>query len=135
MDEKFPTRWKPGQSGNVHGRPAGSGKVAKLREQIDQHVPAIISRLAQQALEGDTSAARLLLERVVPPLRSTEIEVPISLPDGSLAAQGQAIIAAVGNGEVSPGAASAIIAALAGLGRIRESDELAVRVAALEARK
>ena len=27
--------WKPGQSGNPKGRPAGSGEVAKLRAAID----------------------------------------------------------------------------------------------------
>ena len=37
--------WKPGQSGNPKGRPAGTGEVAKLRAAIADRVPELLSKL------------------------------------------------------------------------------------------
>ena len=64
--------WKPGQSGNPKDRPTGTGEVAKLRAAIADRVPELLSKLMAQALEGDTAAARLLLERAIAPLRAAE---------------------------------------------------------------
>ena len=76
----------------------GTGEVAKLRAAIAEHVPAIIERLTEAARSGDVAAARLLLERVIAPLKSHEAPVSISLPDGTLAEQGRAIVASVATG-------------------------------------
>ena len=43
--------WKPGQSGNPKGRPAGTGEVSKLRAAIADRVPELLSKLMAQALE------------------------------------------------------------------------------------
>lgn len=88
-------RWKPGESGNPKGRPPGAGEVAKLRASIAGHVPEIIGQLVEAAKGGDVQAARLLLERVLPPMKPTELAVPLALPDGSLTDQGRAVLAAV----------------------------------------
>lgn len=63
--------WQPGQSGNPAGRKPGSGEVAALRAGIREHVPAIVQKLVEAALAGDTGAARLLLERVIPPMKAS----------------------------------------------------------------
>ena len=86
--------WKAGQSGNPKGRPAGAGEIAKLRVGIAAHVPAIIATLTAAALAGDVSAARLLLERVIPSLKPAEEAAPVNLPDGTLTEQGRAVVAA-----------------------------------------
>ena len=128
-------RFQPGQSGNPKGRTPGSGEVAKLRASIAQHVPAIIKKLVAQAEAGDPAAARLLLERVLPPVKAAEQPVPIELPaDGTLTDQGRAIIAAAGAGELAPAQASQMLAGLGALAKIIETDELAARIAALEAK-
>ena len=57
-----------GQSGNPAGRPKNCGVIAELRGSINQHVPEIIERLVKAAKSGDVLAAKLLLERVVPPV-------------------------------------------------------------------
>jgi hypothetical protein len=96
-------------------------------------VPDIITKLVEQAKAGDAGAARLLLERVLPPVKATEQTVPVALPaDGSLADQGRAVLAAAGAGTLAPGQASQLLQGLGALAKLIETDELAARIAALE---
>ncbi len=125
--------WKPGQSGNPAGRKPGTGEVAKLRAAIAEHVPAIIERLKQQALDGDVQAARLLMERAIAPLKSIEPAQALALPDGTLTEQGRAVLASVAAGELAPGQGSALLSAIGALARVAELDELVRRIEALEA--
>lgn len=106
--------------------------MAPLREAIAQHVPGIVDKLLTQALEGDTQAARLLLERVLPPLKATEQTQVLTLPDGSLSDQGRAVLAAVAAGELAPAQGSALVAAIGQLARVVEIDELQRRIERLE---
>ena len=128
-------RWKPGESGNPKGKPPGSGELQKLRAAIGAYVPAIIERLVNAACGGDVQAARLLLERVLPPVKAVEQVQPVDMPtDGSLAAQGRAVLAAVAAGQLSPGQGGQLLAAIGALARVIELDELERRLADLEAR-
>ena len=129
----LPHAWRAGQSGNPRGRRPGSGEVAKLRAAIAEHVPTILERLVAAALQGDVSAARLLLERVCPPLKATEEAAPLALPDGTLTEQGRAVLGAVAAGELAPGQGAALLGAIGTLARVAEVDELERRLAALEA--
>lgn len=129
---KKDTKWKPGQSGNPKGKPKGVGSVQKLREEIGEQIPAIINQLLAAAKNGDVQAARLLLERVLPPLKAVEQASPLTLPDGSLTEQGRAVLAAVGAGELAPGQGAQLITAIGSLARVSEIDEIAARLAALE---
>ena len=124
--------WKPGQSGNPKGRPAGSGEVAKLRAAIAGNVPAILQSLTAAAMAGDVQAARLLLERTLPALKPAEQAQALHLPDGTLTAQGRAVLAAVSAGELAPGQGAALLGAIGTLARVAEVDELARRIEALE---
>ena len=127
------TQWKPGQSGNPKGKPKGSGRqVAELRAAIDKHVPSIVRQLVSAATNGDVPAARLRLERVLPPMKPVEQTSPLTLPDGSLTEQGRAVLAAVGAGELAPGQGAQLISAISSLARVAEIDELAARIAVLE---
>ena len=125
-------RWKPGESGNPQGRPRGAGEVAKLRASIAGHVPEIIGQLVEAAKGGDVQAARLLLERVLPPMKPTELAVPLALPDGSLTEQGRAVLAAVSTGDLAPEQAARLLSAIGALARVAEIDELAERIEKLE---
>ena len=133
MRAKPPRAWKPGQSGNPAGRKPGTGEVAKLRAAISEHVPAIVERLTEAALAGDVSAARLLLERTIAPLKASEVPVTISMPDGPLADQGRAVMAGVANAGLAPGQGAALLTSLGMLAKLVEADELERRIAALEA--
>lgn len=134
-ENKIPKRrgsWKPGQSGNPAGRPKGVGEVSTLRAKIAEHVPQIIGQLVTAAISGDTQAARLLLERVLPPVKPTELAVQLELPDGSLTEQGRSVLAAVSDGSLAPSQAAQLLAAIGALARVAEIDELTERITKLE---
>ncbi|MCP5263641.1 MAG: hypothetical protein H6929_20010 [Rhodoferax sp.] len=130
-----PTAWKPGQSGNPAGRQPGSGELQKLRAAIREHVPAIIDQLVAAARGGDVQASRLLLERVLPPVKPTEQAIELELPEGgTLTAKASAVLHAAASGELAPGQAAQMIAALGTVAKIIETDDLAQRIKALEDR-
>lgn len=132
-EKKKRGRWKAGESGNPKGRKPGTGKVTKLRDSIAVHLPAIITQLVTKAKEGDMQAARLLLERVLPPMKAIEQPVTLFLPDGdSMTAQGVAIVQAVADGTIAPGQGAALLTGLGSLARIKEMDELEKRISQLE---
>lgn len=125
-------RWQAGVSGNPAGRRPGTSDVARLRAAIAVQMPDIVAKLVAKALHGDISAARLLLERVVPPLRPSDEGVRVSLPASSLSDQVRAILDAMCAGEVTPSQAARLLAGLSDLARLVEVDELEARVRALE---
>ena len=94
----------------------------------------MVAVLVERALGGDVGAARLLLERVSPPLRAAEEALTLALPDGSLTEQGRAVLGAVAAGELAPGQGAALVGAIGTLARVAEVDELERRLTALEAR-
>ena len=69
-------RFKPGQSGNPAGRPPGSRNKTTLLAQglLDSNAEALIKKLIQMALEGDTAAMRLAIERILPPRKDLPLE-------------------------------------------------------------
>ena len=135
MTLEIPTRFKPGQSGNPAGRRPGTGLAAEIRALIAAAAPDIIAKLVERSKEGDTSAARLLLERYAPAIKPSEEPVPIELGDGTLTDKGKAVMNAIGAGEISPGQGAAMLSALGALVKIQEADELERRIAALETQR
>ena len=127
-----PGRWKTGESGNPAGRKPGTGEAAKIRAAIADRVPQLLDKLMALAMEGDTAAARLLLERAVPPLKAVEQPHALNLPGGTLTEQGRAVLASVASGELAPGQGAQLLAAIGTLGKVTELDELTARIAALE---
>jgi hypothetical protein len=126
--------WKPGQSGNPKGRPAGTGEVGKLRAAIAKRVPDLLDAMMTKALDGDVGAARLLLERAIAPLKAIEPTQALTLPDGTLTDQGRAVLRSVADGELAPSQGAALLGAIGALARVTEIDELESRIAALEVR-
>ena len=87
-------------------------------------------------MEGDTQAARLLLERVLPPVKPVALPEPLPVPaTGSLAERAEAVLAALAAGQASPDAAEAAMAGLATLARLRVIDDLERRISVLEAKE
>ena len=131
--KKPPNQWKAGQSGNPKGRPPGVSAVTKMRESLAGDVPEILAGLVTAAKGGDVQAARLILERVLPPLKGVEQPVTLSLPDGgTLTAKADAMLCAAADGQIAPGQAAQLISALGAMARVAEIDELAKRIEKLE---
>lgn len=131
--------WKPGQSGNPAGRPKGSRNrvtlvaLAAMAEGAD----AIARKIVDMAKEGDISAARLVIERLVPVAK--ERPIFLSLPDTSSAngvAQAQsAILQAVAAGDLLPGEAATLAGIVEARRKAVETLELEQRITALEGKK
>jgi hypothetical protein len=98
--------FEKGQSGNPAGRPPGIGKRATqaMQSLLDGEAQALTRKAVELALDGNTMALRMCLDRIGPPCR--ERAVPIKLPPvrdaADLAGTMTAIIAAAGEGAISP---------------------------------
>ena len=126
-------RFKRGESGHPAGRPSSLVKAAQARDAMLRHLPEIVESVCQQAVAGDPAAARLVIERLIPALWPVDLPAPLPLPAGAgLAEHGQAILSAAGAGQIAPGQAAVLLGALAALGRIVETEDLAKRIEALE---
>jgi hypothetical protein len=133
MSNKKPGNlWKPGQTGNPKGRPPGRSQITLLRESIAADVPEILAGLVTAAKAGDVQAARLVLERVLPPVKPMEQAIELELKGNTLTEQGRAVLSAVSAGALAPGQGSQLIAAIGALARVTEIDELTSRIEALE---
>jgi hypothetical protein len=125
--------WKPGQSGNPKGKTPGSGELQRLRASIAEHVPSILEQLVTAAQGGDVQAARLILERVLPPVKAIEQAIELDLPtDGTLTTTGRAVLSAVASGDLAPSQGAALLGAIGSLARVIEIDELDARLTKLE---
>ena len=128
-----PNQWQPGQTGNPKGRPPGQSEITRLRAALTGDVPDILAGLVMAAKSGDVQAARLILERILPPIKAIEQAVELQLPDGgTLTAQGHAVLSAVAMGELAPGQGAQLLAAISSLARVTELDELTARLEKLE---
>jgi hypothetical protein len=128
-----PKPWKPGESGNPKGRPPGRGQSAQFREALASKLPAILESVVKAAIEGDMTAARLVLDRCMPTLKPMEATIEgLALPTGTLTQQARDILASVSRGEVAPGQAAQLIGAVGSVAKLMEVDELSARIEALE---
>jgi len=133
MTAKKGGRWQKGQSGNPKGKPPGSGELQKLRASISEHVPEILDSLITAAKNGDVQSQRLLLERVLPPMKAIEQPVEIDMPaDGSLTDKAQAVLSAMSSGNLPASQAAQLIAALGTFARLSSIDEMEERIQRLE---
>lgn len=131
MTEKRPTTWKKGQSGNPAGRPPTVEKVRKL---LEPRRKELVDVAVAQALAGDMSAMRIVMDRLAPPLRAVGecVAVPGLAEATTMTDKAMAIYAAVGNGQINPDSASLLLTALAAVAKVVETDQLAARIQALE---
>ena len=67
--------FKAGKSGNPQGRPKGSkDKRTELRALLEPHAPALVEKAVQMALDGDTVALKLCLDRIIPAMRAVQMD-------------------------------------------------------------
>ena len=133
-----PTRWAPGQSGNPRGRPLGSRNRASLllEHLIEGEGEPVVQALLAAAKGGDVSAARALLDRLVPARKERPVKVALPTLRSAKDARDAlaAVAAAVADGEMLPGEGEALVKLLEASARTAAAAELEERVAALEVR-
>lgn len=129
------TRGKPFEAGNP-GRPRGARHRVTLAVEalLEGQHEALTQKAVEKALEGDTVALRLCLDRIAPPRRDTTIT--IALPEVKSAEDAvtasAAVLAAVAAGEVTPDEAGRVMALLTAHKAIVEAGDLERRITALE---
>lgn len=127
------SRFRPGESGNPAGRPPGRGAAATLRQAIEAAAPEVLEVVLRAARAGDLVAARLVLDRIVPPLRPVDLPAPVPVaPGADLATQVRAVVGAALTGELAPDAAATLLSGIGAASRVIEVQELHDRIAALE---
>ena len=130
--------WAKGQSGNPRGKPPGT------RHKATQMVEAILQRGAKEIAQtvvglakgGDLTAARLVIERLLPPAKERPVCLP--LPEttnaAAVAEAQQRILKAVAAGDLLPGEGATLAGIVEARRKALETQELESRIAALEAR-
>ena len=78
------------------------------------------------ALNGDTTALRLCLERLIPPIRATEdaVKLPQLKEPAGLSDSGARLLPALADGQLTPTQATGLIQALAAQAKLIEIDDL-----------
>ena len=120
-----------------HGRPRGARHKATLAVEalLDGEAEGLTRKAVEMALDGDTTALRLCLERIAPPRKDAPITVALPKVETArdAAAAAGAVLEAVAMGELTPAEATPIMALVEAFRRTLETAELEGRVAALEA--
>ena len=101
---------------------------------MDGEAEALTRRAVELALEGDTTALRLCLERIAPPRK--DAPVSFSLPEmenaGDALTAINHIVQAVANGEITPREATSLAGLIETFRRTMETEDLERRVTELE---
>ena len=126
--------WPKGKSGNPRGRPAHP-LAERFRGVVEPRLDEVIKAMVEAAAKGDTAAAKLLLDRVLPTFRPVQPTTTFPLFGDCLTERAESILAAVAGGLIAISDAKALIDSLGALAKITEFDELERRVAALEVKK
>ena len=95
--------FKTGQSGNPTGRPKGSlSRRVQLAKLLEPHAKELVEKMIELALNGDTHALRLCIERLIPKVqREPIIELLDHLDPATIPQWKDAIVRAAINGQMS----------------------------------
>ena len=127
------SKFQPGVSGNPKGRPPRKRQVsALLEEALEKKLPDVLAKVIESALAGDMTAAKMLLDRAIPPLKAVEPTIRLPMHGGELDGATDCLYA-IGEGEIPPDQGARIMGALVDLARIREVTSMEQRLSALEA--
>jgi hypothetical protein len=132
-------RGRPFEPGNKvgRGRPKGSRNriVGEAKAILDEYSPHLMRKVVAMAMEGNTQALKLCIERAVPAPRDvgTAINLPQIRSAGDIVTAAQKVTRGVGKGTLSPSAAEKVMNVLESHSRVIESFETEKRVEKLEA--
>jgi hypothetical protein len=132
-------RFEKGRSGNPAGMPKGTRhRATQLVEQLFEGEAEGLARKAiERALAGDTTALRLVLERIAPLRKGRVVEFPMPIVKTAADAVTalSAILQALGDGRLTPEETATIAGAIEITRRSVEVADLERRIEALEQAK
>lgn len=139
--EKQPRRaggkpFAPGQSGNMSGRPAGARNKATIAIEslLEGQAAAIGQKAVELALEGDSMALKLCMERIAPLRRGRPVrfELPVMEDSGDLVKSLGGVLRAVASGDLTPDEGSTVAGIMNAKRLAIETVEIEQRLVALE---
>jgi len=126
-------KYKKGQSGNPKGRPKGIIDCrSKYLALIEERMPDVVNQVVSAALGGDMTACKILLDKVLPGVRSTAPVMSLPQSGESTTTHSGAVIEAMLNGSLAPDQAATAISVLVDHARLCEHIDLEARLEALE---
>lgn len=125
-------RFAPGNP----GRPKGTRHKATLAAEaiLDGEADALTRKAVELAMEGDTTALRLCLDRIAPPRKDAPIRFDLPAIDRATDATEamSALLASVAAGDVTPAEAAGVAGLIETWRKTKETSDLENRIAALE---
>lgn len=97
--------FSPGKSGNERGRPLGSSdKRTRLRQLLEPHAEELITILVNQAKNGDPTALKLCIDRLIPRVKNDTIDItfPNDISGHSILQVGEQILRGLENRSLTP---------------------------------
>lgn len=129
-------RFIKGVSGNPRGRaPGARSRSTELRALLQPHAPELVQKCVALALAGDTTAMRICLDRLVPPMKEAPIRVqlpPVTCAKDCATAHA-AILAAAADGQIVLAEAQALASLVDAQRKALETNEVMTRMDAIEA--
>ena len=125
-------RFGPGNSGKPKGTRHRTTQAVEVL--LDGEAEALTRKAVELALEGDTTALRLCLERIAPPRREApvNVEIPVIETTGDLPKALAVLLQAAGRGDLTPGEAGRLAALVGEAGKAIELHDIEVRLQRLE---
>lgn len=125
-----------GVSGNPDGRPLGAkDRRALMAQAFTDNGEAIAAVVIKKALDGDLTAAGMVLQRLIPPKRPVGEKTPFTLDTRlPLAQQAAQVVQAVADGHLAGDDAQVVLGCLQTYAALKQADDLEGRIRALEGR-
>jgi hypothetical protein len=129
--------FEKGRSGNPRGRRVGSRNRASLAAEalLDGEAGTLTRRAVELAIEGDPTALKLCLDRILAPRRERVVRFPLPPIESAadIARAMGAITAAVAEGALTPGEAGALAQLVDTFIRAIDTSDFDRRLQSLEA--
>ena len=128
--------FRAGESGNPAGRPKGSRNHATrmLEDLLEREAEQIGRMLVTKAKDGDLTAARIVMDRILPVRRDKPVsfQVPRIAKIADVPMAMGAIVTAVASGELTPSEAANLSSMVDCYTRAVQATEFEARLAVLE---